>query len=209
MRYSYDRKWISFLATPTASWSMNRLCIIGADGSKFEAVDHMLIQPKWFQWAPSKNILAYIEGEGRFIVENKHLKLKELPAFQQATFTPKGYVDWDFTWNSATLIVISRAKETEWSNDPKQRPQPSLYQINVANAQQLQITIPPKGYGDYHPYYIKHTNQLLWMRSNRGQADMWIANEDGSQARKWIQNIDEAANYYEKRDWENVVSVKE
>ncbi|MGG0273940.1 hypothetical protein ABEY23_00310 [Bacillus rhizoplanae] len=109
MRYSYDRKWISFLATPTASWSMDRLCIIGADGSKFEAVNQMLIQPKWFQWAPSKNILAYIEGEGRFTVENKHLKLKELPAFQQATFTPKGYVDWDFTWNSNTLITISRA----------------------------------------------------------------------------------------------------
>ncbi|MCP1125262.1 hypothetical protein NKR74_18395 [Bacillus sp. 3103sda1] len=137
------------------------LCITGADGNKFEAVDHMLIQSKWFQWAPSKNILAYIEGEVHFTVENKHLKLKELPAFQQATFTPKGYVDWDFTWNSATLIVISRAKETEWSNDPKQRPQPSLYQINVANAQQRQITIPPKGYGDYYPYYIKRTNQLL------------------------------------------------
>ncbi|ENQ3077844.1 hypothetical protein [Bacillus multifaciens] len=168
-----------------------------------------IANPKWFQWAPSKNILAYIEGEGRFIVENKHLKLKDLPAFKQTTFTPRGYVDWDFTWNDNTLITISRAKEAKWSNDPKQRPKPSLYQINVANAQQLQITTPSKGYGDYYPYYITHKNQILWIRSNGEQADMWIANADGSQARKWIHNIDEAANYYEKRDWENVVSVKE
>ncbi|MGG2018393.1 TolB family protein [Bacillus sp. S10(2024)] len=210
-QWSPDRKWISFLATPTASWSMdsNTLCIIGADGSRFEAVDHMLIQPKWFQWAPSKNILAYIEGEGRFIVENKHLKLKELPAFKQITFTPKGYVDWDFIWNNNTLITISRAKEAKWSNDPKKRPKPSLYQINVTNAQQLQITTPSKGYGDYYPYYITHTNQIIWIRSNGEQSDMWIANADGSRARKWIHNIDEAANYYEKRDWENVVSVQE
>lgn len=35
---------------------------------------------------------------------------------------------------------------------------------------------------------------------------MWIANSDSSQARKWIQNIDEAVNYYEKRDCERIVS---
>ncbi|MEH6889750.1 hypothetical protein V7024_08500 [Bacillus sp. JJ864] len=130
------------------------------------------------KWVPSKNILAYIEGEGRFIVENKHLNLKELPTFKQTTFTPKGYVDWDFIWNNNTLITIFRAKEAKWSNDPKQR----------------QITTPSKGYGDYYPYFIMHTHQFLWICS----ADMWIADTNSSQARKWIHNIDEVANYYEK-----------
>ncbi|MEH7461238.1 hypothetical protein V7166_03780 [Bacillus thuringiensis] len=92
------------------------------------------------KWAPSKNILAYIEGEGRITVENKHLNLKEHPTFKQTTFTSKDYVDWDFTWNNHTLITIFRAKEAKWSNDPKQR----------------QITPPSKGSRDYYPYFIKH-----------------------------------------------------
>ncbi len=70
----------------------------------------MLLNTEWFKWAPSKNILAYIEGSGRVALENKHLKIKELPVLQQQTFTPKGYVDWDFTWKNDNVIIVSRAK---------------------------------------------------------------------------------------------------
>ncbi|MED1620866.1 eIF2A-related protein [Bacillus pseudomycoides] len=210
-KWSPNQKWIAFLAVPTASWSAdsNTLCLLKADGSYFEKVDQMLLNSQWIQWAPSKNILAYIEGSGRFALENKHLKVKELPALQQEKFTPKGYVDWDFTWQDNELITLSRAKEMEWSNEEEKRSLPSLYQVNIQSNRQRQITTPSKKYGDYYPLYIKSENQLTWMRSDRKKADMWLANGDGSKAKKWIENIDVPQWYYEKWNWEEVISVKE
>ena len=210
-KWSPNQKWIAFLAVPTASWSAdsNTLCLLKADGSYFEKVDQMLLNSQWIQWAPSKNILAYIEGSGRFALENKHLKVKELPALQQEKFTPKGYVDWDFTWQDNELITLSRAKEMEWSNEEEKRSLPSLYQVNIQSNRQRQITTPSKKYGDYNPLYIKSENQLTWMRSDRKKADMWLANGDGSKAKKWIENIDVPQWYYEKWNWEEVISVKE
>lgn len=122
-KWSPDQKWISFLAVPTASWSAdsNTLCLVRADGSRFEKIDQMLLNAQWFQWAPSKNILAYIEGSGRVALENKHLKVKELPALQQNTFTPKGYVDWDFTWKNDNVIIVSRAKEAGIETPPEKK----------------------------------------------------------------------------------------
>ncbi|WP_028400053.1 TolB family protein [Ectobacillus panaciterrae] len=210
-KWSANQKWIAFLAIPTASWSMDSdsLCVISADGREFETVDKMIINENWFKWAPTKTTLAYIEGEGRFALENKHLKLKELPAFRQNVFTPKGYVDWDFTWHNDTLITISRAKESEWSNDPKKRPLPVLYQVNVQNNHQENITSPPKGYGDYNPYYLKRIRKLTWLRSDGEHTNMWIANADGSNARIWIKNIDSMIGYYEKRNWDEVLGIYE
>ncbi|PEM36540.1 TolB family protein [Bacillus pseudomycoides] len=210
-KWSPNQKWIAFLAVPTASWSAdsNTLCLLKADGSYFEKVDQMLLNSQWIQWAPSKNILAYIEGSGRFALENKYLKVKELPALQQEKFTPKGYVDWDFTWQDNELITLSRAKEMEWSNEEEKRSLPSLYQVNIQSNRQRQITTPAKKYGDYNPLYIKSENQLTWMRSDRKKADMWLANGDGSKAKKWIGNIDVPQWYYEKWNWEEVISVKE
>ncbi|WP_439740954.1 TolB family protein [Bacillus pseudomycoides] len=210
-KWSPNQKWIAFLAVPTASWSAdsNTLCLLKADGSYFEKVDQMLLNSQWIQWAPSKNILAYIKGSGRFALENKHLKIKELPALQQEKFTPKGYVDWDFTWQDNELITLSRAKEMEWSNEEEKRSLPSLYQVNIQSNRQRQITTPSKKYGDYNPLYIKSENQLTWMRSDRKKADMWLANGEGSKAKKWIENIDVPQWYYEKWNWEEVISVKE
>ncbi|PED09678.1 TolB family protein [Bacillus pseudomycoides] len=210
-KWSPNQKWIAFLAVPTASWSAdsNTLCLLKADGSYFEKVDQMLLNSQWIQWAPSKNILAYIKGSGRFALENKHLKVKELPALQQEKFTPKGYVDWDFTWQDNELITLSRAKEMEWSNEEEKRSLPSLYQVNIQSNRQRQITTPSKKYGDYNPLYIKSENQLTWMRSDRKKADMLLANGDGSKAKKWIENIDVPQWYYEKWNWEEVISVKE
>ena len=66
-----------------------------------------------------KNILAYIEGSGRVALENKHLKVKELPALQQNIFTPKGYVDWDFVWKNDRVIIVSRAKSRDRNSTRK------------------------------------------------------------------------------------------
>ncbi|HDR8430352.1 TPA: translocation protein TolB [Bacillus cereus] len=209
-KWSPDQKWISFLAVPTASWSAdsNTLCLVRADGSRFEKVDQMLLNAQWFQWAPSKNILAYIEGSGRVALENKHLKVKELPALQQNIFTPKGYVDWDFVWKNDRVIIVSRAKEAGIETPPEKRPLPSLYEVDSTSNAQHQITKKKNRQGDYHPIFMKKSNQLIWIRSDRKKADVWLAHKDGKQEKKWIENIDVPAWYYEKWNWENVISVK-
>ncbi|MDF9525674.1 TolB family protein [Bacillus cereus] len=210
-KWSPDQKWISFLAIPTASWSAdsNTLCLVRADGSRFEIVDQMLLNTEWFKWAPSKNILAYIEGSGRVALENKHLKIKELPVLQQQTFTPQGYVDWDFTWKNDNVIIVSRAKEGGFETPPEKRPFPSLYEINSTSDKQYQITKSSNKQGDYHPIFMKKSNQLIWIRSDRKKADIWIAHSDGKHEKKWIENVDVPEWYYEKWNWENVISVKE
>lgn len=210
-KWSPDQKWISFLAIPTASWSAdsNTLCLVRADGSRFEIVDQMLLNTEWFKWAPSKNILAYIEGSGRVALENKHLKIKELPALQQQTFTPKGYVNWDFTWKNDNVIIVSRAKEGGFETLPEKRPFPSLYEINSTSDKQYQITKSSNKQGDYHPIFMKKSNQLIWIRSDRKKANIWIAHSDGKHEKKWIENVDIPEWYYEKWNWENVISVKE
>ncbi|PFU64132.1 TolB family protein [Bacillus thuringiensis] len=210
-KWSPDQKWISFLAVPTASWSAdsNTLCLVRADGSRFEIVDQMLLNTEWFKWAPSKNILAYIEGSGRVALENKHLKIKELPALQQQTFTPKGYVDWDFTWKNDNVIIVSRTKEGGFETLPEKRPFPSLYEINSTSDKQYQITKSSNKQGDYHPIFMKKSNQLIWIHSDRKKANIWIAHSDGKHEKKWIENVDIPEWYYEKWNWENVISVKE
>ena len=209
-KWSPDQKWISFLAVPTASWSAdsNTLCLVRADGSRFEKVDQMLLNEQWFQWSPSKNILAYIEGSGRVALENKHLKVKELPALQQNIFTPKGYVDWDFVWKNDRVIIVSRAKEAGIETPPEKRPLPSLYEVDSTSNAQHQITKKTNKQGDYHPIFMKKSNQLIWIRSDRKKADVWLAHKDGKQEKKWIENIDVPAWYYEKWNWGNVISVK-
>ena len=210
-KWSPDQNWISYLAVPTASWSAdsNTLCLVRADGSRFEKVDQMLLNAQWFQWAPSKNILAYIEGSGRVALENKHLKVKELPALQQNIFTPKGYVDWDFVWKNDRVIIVSRAKEAGIETPPEKRPLPSLYEVDSTSNAQHQITKKKNRQGDYHPIFMKKSNQLIWIRSDRKKADVWLAHKDGKQEKKWIENIDVPEWYYEKWNWENVISVKE
>ena len=210
-KWSPDQKWISFLAVPTASWSAdsNTLCLVRADGSRFEKVDQMLLNAQWFQWAPSKNILAYIEGSGRVALENKHLKVKELPALQQNIFTPKGYVDWDFVWKNDRVIIVSRAKEAGIETPPEKRPLPSLYEVDSTSNAQHQITKKTNKQGDYHPIYMKKSNQLIWIRSDRKKADVWLAHKDGKHEMKWIENIDVPEWYYERWNWGNVISVKE
>ncbi|MHA4064105.1 TolB family protein [Bacillus cereus] len=210
-KWSPDQKWISFLAVPTASWSAdsNTLCLVRADGSRFEKVDQMLLNAQWFQWAPSKNILAYIEGSGRVALENKHLKVKELPALQQNIFTPKGYVDWDFVWKNDRVIIVSRAKEAGIETPPEKRPLPSLYEVDSASNAQHQITKKTNKQGDYHPIFMKKSNQLIWIRSDRKKADVWLAHKDGKHEMKWIENIDVPEWYYERWNWGNVISVKE
>ena len=56
---------------------------------------------------------------------------------------------------------------------------------------------------------MKKSNQLIWIRSDRKKADVWLAHKDGKHEMKWIENIDVPEWYYERWNWGNVISVKE
>lgn len=43
----------------------------------------MLGYEKWIKWAPTKNQLAFISGEGRFFVLNYSTKVTEIPTLNK------------------------------------------------------------------------------------------------------------------------------
>jgi hypothetical protein len=205
-KWSNDKKWISFTANPTASMSAdsNTLCVLSSDAKRFQQLDKMLHYQEWFQWAPGKDSIAYIAGEGRIAIQNKHLKVKDFPALKAPSYTPQGYVDRDFTWENDRFITVSRSKE---SNDySAQRPLPALYHVNIQNKEQKQMTNPPEKSGDFEPYFLKQNNKLTWIRSDGEHADVWNSNPDGSDASVFIKNINAGSAYYEWRSWSSVIA---
>ncbi|KKI89170.1 hypothetical protein WQ54_28040 [Bacillus sp. SA1-12] len=193
--YSPSNKWISFIVSPTASWAMdsNMLCVISEDGKDFEVLGEVIFEVGKPKWAPSKDIIAYIAGGGRIVYgfKDKKLKLKEMPV--SSSLTPQNYTELDFTWIDDKEIVTSRVKETEWSNDFKDHPLPSLYLINIESNKQSRVTSPPKGFGDYHPQSIHSAKKLIWFRGRSlidQNRDVWISEPNGDHAKKWLENVD-------------------
>ena len=160
--YSPNGKWISFIVSPTASMAMDSdmLCVISADGKEFEVIDEVIFefQPKW---AYNKNLLGYIAGGGRIVFgfKNKDMKVMEPPAYQTLKLTPPNYSEMGFTWVNDTSLIVSRVRESEWSNDPKKRPKPSLYYLTLSGQKQTKITTPLKGNGDYQPRFLPFVEQ--------------------------------------------------
>jgi Tol biopolymer transport system component len=200
--FSPSNKWISFIVSPTASWSMdsNMLCVISSNGKKFDVLDEVIFGVGKPKWAPTKDTIAFIAGGGRIVFgfKNKHLKVKEMPV--SGSLTPQDYAELDFTWINNKYIVTSRVKEKEWSNDSKQHPLPSLYSINIEDNNQKRITNPPKGFGDYQPKWIKSANKLLWFRGKTlfdEDRDIWVSELDGTNAKKWLENVN-LIEFYEE-----------
>lgn len=199
--FSPDPNWISFIVSPTASLSMdgNMLCVIRTNGENFEVLDEIIFGVDKPQWANTKNKLGYIAGGGRIVFGfiNKRMKITELPAFKTEELTPANFAELGFTWVGDDTVIVSRVKETEWSNDPKLRPNPSLYSINIKDKTQTQITKPKRDKGDYQPRYLSATKQIIWLRKNLTdfKGDLWIANPNGKNPKLWIKNIGEYAIY--------------
>ncbi|MCL6605292.1 MAG: hypothetical protein K6T94_20720 [Paenibacillus sp.] len=174
---------------PTASWSMdsNMLCVLSSDGKKFEPLDEMALGFE-FNWAPTSNLLGYIQGGGRMIFgfKNKNLNVKELPALQSLILTPENFVDLSFTWQSDKNVIVSRSPGIEWSNKPSKRALPILFRIDIQNKGQKQIGFPPIGYGDFNPEFLYLNQKLIWTRSNWEKNEVWISDPDGKSAKKWI-----------------------
>ncbi|NHM30106.1 TolB family protein [Neobacillus terrae] len=193
--YSPDHKWISFIVSPTASWSMdsNMLCVISANGKEFQPLDEIILHLDRPQWADNRNLLGYIAGGGRIVFgfKNKKMKVTELPAYQTSTLTPTKFAELGFTWVNDSQVIVSRVKESEWSNDPAKRPEPSLYALDLSGLNQIKITSPPKGKGDYQPQYLPVANKITWIRKSdlTTNGDLLIANPNGHGVKLWVKNI--------------------
>jgi hypothetical protein len=202
-KFSPDGKWISFMVSPTASWSMdsNMVCVISADGKTFEVLDEIIWEVGAPKWAYQQNRIGYIAGGGRIVsgFKNKDMKVTDLPAFQTISLTPPHFAELGFTWKDDQSLYVSRVKETPWSNNAKLRPDPSLSYIKIGDQSQIQITHPPKDYGDYEPIYLPTINTLTWLRYKdiaELQRDLWIAEADGRNPKLWIKDVD-GYDFYE------------
>jgi hypothetical protein len=201
-KWSFDGKWVSFLATPTASWSndSNTLCVLSSQGEQFQAVGKMLGNKAWMKWAPSANQLAYISGEGRFFVENKNSKIAEMPSStQQKEYTPKGYVDLDLEWFSPDTVIVARAKENkEWKEGPVPTMFTALYSINTKSEEQEKVSIPKKNELDVDPQVVG--THLTWFRQKEKEmkGEVWIKDALNGQEYKWLKNVDSAPIFINK-----------
>jgi hypothetical protein len=193
-KWSSDGKWVSFLGTPTPSWSMdsNPLCVLSSNGNVFKDIGRMLGFSDWFKWAPQANQLAYISGEGRFFVENKITKIADIEvSTKQVEYTPKGYVDLDLEWLSPSKVIVARSQENKvWEEGPVPTMFTSLYEIDLASGTQNQITFPKENELDENPQVVE--SYLTWVRreDKNYKGDVWIKHDKQKEANIWIENVD-------------------
>jgi hypothetical protein len=201
-KWSHDGKWVSFLGTPTPSWSMdsNPLCVLSSNGNVFKDIGRMLGFSDWFKWAPQANQLAYISGEGRFFVENKVTKIADIEAStKQVEYTPKGYVDLDLEWLSPSKVIVARSTENKvWKDGPVPTMFTSLYEIDLASGTQNQITFPKENELDENPQVVE--SYLTWVRreDKNDKGDVWIKHDKQKEANIWIKEVDFSPVLFEK-----------
>ncbi|MCM3409480.1 translocation protein TolB [Metabacillus litoralis] len=202
-KWSYDGKWVSFIGIPTASWSMdsNTLCVLSEQGEQFQQVGKMLGYPDWVKWAPASEQLAYISGEGRFFVENKNLKIKEMPtSTNQREYTPKGFVDLDLEWYSSEKMIVARAKENkEWEEGPVPTMKTALYLISLKTNEQYQLTNPRSNEFDIDPQAV--SSYITWVRkasTEESHGDVWMKKGLDSEEEAWLKNVDSAPVFFKE-----------
>lgn len=199
-KWSADDKWVSFLATSTASLANdgNTLCVLSAEGDRFQAVGTMLWYENWIKWAPVKNQLAFISGEGRFFVENKNTAIVDMPAANaRKEYTPEGYVDLDLDWFSSDQVIVARAKENkQWQEGPVPTMFTALYAINIQTGEQKQITFPKRNELDRRPQVVG--SAITWLRKGEKarQGNVWVKEENGARAHKWLKKVDDAPVFF-------------
>ncbi len=193
---------MSFLLTPTTAWSndSNTLSVISSAGDHFQVIGKMLGYENWIKWAPTKNQLAFISGEGRFFVVNKNTAVTEIPTLnKQKDYTPKGYVDLDLEWLSPDEIIVARAKENkEWKVGPVPTMFTALYIINLETAEQKQLTFPKNNNIDNTPQVVDST--ITWYRTSQKekQGDVWMKDSIDGLEQLWLKNVDSAPTFFIK-----------
>ncbi|KMJ59860.1 translocation protein TolB [Bacillus sp. LL01] len=201
-KWSEDNRWLSFLAIPTASWAndSNTLCVLSSKGDQFQVIGNMLWYSDWFKWAPKENKLAYISGEGRFLVTDKKTKIADIPiSSQQKEYTPKGYVDLDLDWFSENEVIVARAVENkEWDEGPVPTMHTSLYVINIISGEQRQITFPANEEYDRSPQAIQQ--YVTWVRKDEASNNVLIKEGLEGKEKIWLRGVDEVPEIFESKN---------
>ncbi len=196
-KWSADHKWVSFLAIPTASLSndSNTLCVLSHAGKHFQSVGKMLIDKDWMKWSPIENKLAYISGEGRFLVQDKKTTVADIPiSKQQKEYTPKGYVDLDLEWLSPDEVIVARAKENKkWKEGPVPTMFSTLYVVNIKSGEQKQFSFPKKSERDLRPQVVG--SYLTWYRKGI-EGDVWIKKDRNAPEHRWLKDVDDAPIFF-------------
>ncbi|MEH6939383.1 hypothetical protein V7056_16285 [Bacillus sp. JJ664] len=114
-----------------------------------------------------------------------------MPAFTSTNLTPPNFVELGFTWCSDSTLIVSRVVESEWSNDPKKRPKPALFLVNMHEPNQLKITNPTKNLGDYSPVYSTSLNKITWVRKSdlEIEGDLWMADLNGKNPKILVKKV--------------------
>jgi len=201
-KWSADGKWVSFLAMPTASWSndSNTLCVLSSEGKQFQVIGKMLWYEEWIKWAPTKNQLAFISGQGRFFVENKKTVIADIPTInERKEYTPKGYVDLDLEWLSPDQVIVARAKENkDWKEGPVPTMHTSLYIINTNTSKQKQMTFPKKNNIDESPQVIGST--ITWFRKTEKamKGNVIVKYGKNREEQIWLKNVDTVPTFFKR-----------
>jgi len=96
------------------------------------------------------------------------------------------------------LLVASRIKEQDWTNDFSKHPLPVLYSIDIDTNKQTKISNPSKGYGDYAPQFVPTIQKLVWLRGYSiidTKGNLWKDNSDGTEATEWLLDVEEIVFY--------------
>jgi hypothetical protein len=64
----------------------------------------------------------------------------------------------------------------------------------------IQLTSPPAGWGDFNPHFLYKQKRIAFVRSNEKRSDAWMANTDGHDAKRWIENIEDDVEIYGERN---------
>jgi len=202
-KWSPDGSWVSFLLTPTASWSndSNTLSVLSSVGDHLQVIGKMLGNENWIKWAPTKNQLAFISGEGRFYVVNKNTAVTDIPTLnKRKEYTPKGYVDLDLEWLSPDEIIVARAKENkEWKEGPVPTMFTALYVITIKSGEQKQLTFPKNNKIDKAPQVVGST--ISWYRTSEkeNKGDVWVKDKIDGLEHLWLKNVDSAPTFFNKK----------
>jgi hypothetical protein len=179
------------VVAPTASWSSdsNMLSVYVKENKLFIPLGEILLDPNWIKWAPTKPLLASIQGGGRMTagVKNKVLTTSTIIPNYKKTHTPKGYADVDFDWVDDEIIVVARGRETSESSKEFKS---SLYLVALKEKEAVKISEPPVGSSDREPVVLNKGTSLAWVREDAdGRRHIWWSKSDGKDGRMLVENV--------------------
>ncbi|WP_339146818.1 MULTISPECIES: hypothetical protein [unclassified Sutcliffiella] len=189
--WSHDGKSLAMVVAPTASWSAdsNMLSVYVKENKLFIPLGEILLDPNWIKWAPTKPLLASIQGGGRMTagVKNKVLTTSTIIPNYKKTHTPKGYADVDFDWVDDERIVVARGRETSESSKEFKS---SLYLVALKEKEAVKISEPPVGSSDREPVVLNKGTSLAWVREDAdGRRHIWWSKSDGTDGRMLVENV--------------------